>query len=150
LHADLGSEEAQRFQASGFGADEETDGRSAVWSDGPRSKLWFRFDGQGADGCRLELVTAAFAPALPLQVEVGLNGRSLGSFAPEGDWRETRLAVPRDALANGTNALEFTYSNSVPVSGASDALLESRALALRFDTIDLDCQGSASTSGAKR
>jgi phosphatidylinositol glycan class B len=136
---DLGIDESHVFEGPGLSRDETVDGRTFVWSDGPRSTVWFRTPPAALDtSCRLEIAAGAFAGALPLLVEVSLGGTRIGSFKPSAEWQ--KFVLPLDArFGPGANVLEFAYSRTARPSATLRGNADARELALRFDRIDAIC-----------
>jgi phosphatidylinositol glycan class B len=136
---DLGTEEGHVFEGPGFSRDETADGRTFVWSDGPRSTIWFRTPPAALDAvCRLEVVAAAFPGALPLEVGVSQGGTRIGAFKPSVEWE--KYVLPLDSRFNpGANVIEFGYSRTARPSATPHGRADARELALRFDRLDAIC-----------
>lgn len=147
---DLGTNEAHIFQGPGFSRDETVAGRTFVWSDGPRSTLWFRAAPAALDAsCRLEIVAAAFPPALPLEVGVSLGGTRIGAFKPSAEWE--KYAVALDSRFNAeANVVEFSYSRSARPSDTERGSADERELAVRFDRIEPICEEAPSAAAGAR
>jgi hypothetical protein len=147
LHVDFGTESAHPFMAEGFSVDEADGARRAVWSDGPHSKLWFQSDVDGSEGCALRLVTTAYAPALPLSVEVKVNGHAVGEFTPTSAWETQHIALPASVVVAGTNTVEFAYSHVARPRDVAPPSKDGRELAVRFDKADIECGGGTEVMG---
>ncbi len=142
-HVDFGTEGAHPFQAEGFSFDEVAGERSSVWSDGPRSKLWFRGVSGGPVTCVLEVVAAAFPAALPLEVALSLNDRQVGAFKPTAAWQKHEIPLGNPGVVAGSNVLAFTYSRAVRPKDAFPSQRDTRQLAVRYDTLDVKCRSEA-------
>ena len=79
----------------------------------------------------------AYAPAVPVKVELRLNGSNIGSFSPDAAWRVHELALPADHLRQGPNILELRFDRTARPKDHEAQSNDTRALALRVDSIAL-------------
>lgn len=148
---DFGAEDARIFQGSGFSGDESAGVRTFVWSDGPRSTIWLRAPADAVyAACHFEIVASAFAPVLPLDVTVSLNGARVGSFAPTADWAKYTIPLDAHGLLAGANTVEFDYSRTARPSDTVKGSTDTRELAAGFDRFEAVCTKAASVPAHAR
>ena len=134
---ELGQPAARPRLIAGWGADEEDDSGSFVWSLGATSTLEF-FAAVPADLILgLRCWPLAYDGAPDQAVTVRLNGERLGELVLGGGERRYEMEIPARAVTGGTNRLVFRYAyHRAPrdvIAGARDA----RSLAVCWRRIEL-------------
>lgn len=133
---DVGTTEARQNLAAGFSVDEVFDHGTGAWSDAASSKLivWLK---PNASVYRMSVRASAFGAVAPLKVDVGLNGKPLGSFSAASSFDSYDLAIPAGQLREGQNILEFYYASTRQPSAVNRASRDTRHLALRWDWLEI-------------
>jgi len=125
---DFGTREARAALVSGWSRNEvAADGMSFVWSQGDASVVEF-FLAAARD---LQVAIRCAPWVTPQSMQVEINGRALGRVVMAPGMREYVIALPRAAVAAGTNRLAFRYAT---VSAAS-ADTGHRRLAVQWDAL---------------
>lgn len=128
---DAGTPEARSALLDGWSADEREGERSVVWSSGPRARLrvWL----PGARDARLSIEARGYAPALPLGVEVLLEGQPVGKLSPGATWQSHELTLPARFFAQGESILELRFDRTASPRDHEPGSDDTRELALRVD-----------------
>ena len=134
---DLGTPPARLQMLDGWSVDERQGERTAVWNDGALSVLAFRQLEVPSGRSVLRIAARAFGPALPLNVEVAMNGKALGSVQPRADWSTLEVEVPESGVVRGVNLIELRYGRTVRPSVVNPASKDVRDLALRVDRVEM-------------
>ena len=137
---DVGTPQGRRSLLDGWSHDERDRKRTVVWTDGPvaRVKVWVTGETSASETeAHLRIEGHAYAPAVPVKVELRLNGSNIGSFSPDAAWRVHELALPADHLRQGPNILELRFDRTARPKDHEAQSNDTRALALRVDSIAL-------------
>ncbi|MEY2930397.1 MAG: hypothetical protein RL033_1146 [Pseudomonadota bacterium] len=130
---DVGSPEARPALLDGWSGEEREDERSVAWTSGPRARLqaWLA----GPKDARLSIETRAYGAALPLAVEVLLEGHGIGVFHPGASWQSHELTLPARFFAAGQSVIELRFDRTARPQDHEPGSLDSRELALRVDRV---------------
>ncbi len=129
---DAGVPEARAALRDGWSDDEQEGERSAVWSSGPRARLqvWL----PGARDARLSVEARAYPPALPLEVEVLLNGQPIGKLEPTAHWQSHELTLPARLFSEEeASIIELRFNHTARPLEHEAGSSDTRELALRVD-----------------
>jgi phosphatidylinositol glycan class B len=107
--------------------------RSVVWSVGPRARLRTWLGGK-RDG-RLVVEARAYAPALPVQVDVLLNDHPVGYFRPNEGWNSYEIALPVSLFAEAQSVIEFRFDRTARPSQHEAGSADERQISVRFDRV---------------
>jgi hypothetical protein len=136
VRIDLGTSEGRTFLAAGFSGDEETENRSAVWSDGPRSQIKLSLAGPHEPHV-LDVTALAYAPGAPQAVRVRANGDLVGTVEFPASWTQRALVLPAGVVHPGMNTLEFEYESTRRPKDREPQSADGRELAVMFDAIEI-------------
>ncbi|HYO14137.1 MAG TPA: sulfatase [Thermoanaerobaculia bacterium] len=133
---DLGTPEARALLIRGWSHDEEAEGRTFVWSEGPESEMEV-FLAAPRD------VAVSFrgmpfeAPGAPAQrVAVLANGREVAEVGFGPGEAEQRIELPAKALRAGSNRLTFRYAwTRSPREVRGGRSSDTRRLAVAWDVL---------------
>jgi hypothetical protein len=130
---EVGSPEARPALLDGWSDEEREDERSVAWTSGPRARLQAML--VGPKDARLSIETRAYGAALPLTVEVLLEGHGIGVFHPGASWRSHELTLPARFFADGQSVIELRFDHTARPQDHEPGSLDSRELALRVDRV---------------
>lgn len=133
---DLGTAEARAFLVRGWSHDEEAEGRTFVWSEGPESEMEV-FLAAPRD-VPVSLRGFPFeAPGAPRQVVTMLvNGREVAEVPFGPAEAEQRIELPEKALRAGSNRLTFRYAwTRSPREASGGRSSDTRRLAVAWDVL---------------
>lgn len=108
---DFGQEPTDLHGVVGFNWLEPTDDDGTVVRRSRNRRSWLHLpvrtvgDFEGTVRAR-----SLMGAAVPLEVELQMNGRQIGAFRPTTDWAEYRFSVPSTSLKSGFNDLVLAYS----------------------------------------
>jgi choline-sulfatase len=133
---DLGTPEARALLVRGWSHDEEAEGRTFVWSEGPESEMEI-FLAVPRDVV-VSLHGDPFeAPEAPTQrVTVLVNGREVAEVPFGPGESEQRVTLPEAALQAGSNRLAFRYAWTwSPRKASGGRSSDTRRLAVAWDVL---------------
>jgi choline-sulfatase len=133
---DLGTPKARPLLVRGWSHDEEAEGRTFVWSEGPESEMEI-FLAAPRD-VAVSLRGAPFeAPGAPAQrVTVLANGREVAEVPFGPGEPEQRIELPEKALRAGSNRLAFRYAwTRSPREASGGRSSDTRRLAVAWDVL---------------
>ncbi len=136
LLIDFGSLDARRWMLDGWSDDEREGERSVLWNDGQRSRLQVWLAGQ--KDARMRIEARAYAPALPLNVEVRLNDNVAGAFQPSSEWGVYEVPLLAKFIASGANMIEFRYERVAKPSEHEPGSRDVRELAVQWDRVTIE------------
>lgn len=134
---ELGSPAARPHLLHGWGRDERDEARTFAWGLGESSALELRIGRPRPLEIELHGRALDFPGAPEQEVEVLLNGESLGTVTLGSDFVRRRLEVPPAAQKRGRNILELGYAHHhrpADVLGDSD---DDRPLAALWYSVEL-------------
>lgn len=128
---DAGTPEARPALLDGWSNDEREPERTAVWSSGPRARLrvWL----PGTRDARLSIEARAYAPALPLGVEVLLDGHPIAQLSPGAAWQSHDVTLPARFFSGGESIIELRFERTARPIDHEPGSGDTRELALRVD-----------------
>lgn len=130
---DLGTADARPALLDGWSGDELEDDRTAVWSVGDRSLL--RVPLLGAQ--RLELDVRAYPPALPVHVDVGVDGEHVGAFDATESWARHAVRLPAQITTEASSVIELRVDHTASPARREPGSSDRRELGLRVDRIEI-------------
>jgi hypothetical protein len=130
---DFGNPESRLPLLRGWSVDEVENGRSVIWSVGSRSSLALVL--HGSKDVTLEVDARAYVPALPVNVNVTLNGRSVGSFSPHAEFETFSVPLPSALFSKSGDVIEFCFDRTARPSRHDRQSRDERELAVRFDEL---------------
>ncbi|HWO08017.1 MAG TPA: glycosyltransferase family 39 protein, partial [Polyangiaceae bacterium] len=130
---DMGSPEARAALLEGWSADETEAGRTVVWSVGPRARL--RASLLGAQ--RLELEARAYGPAMPVQVDVVVDGQRVGSFQPTDSWSRQSVPLVPLLVSEHPSSIELRFDHTARPARHEPGSSDERELALRVARLEI-------------
>jgi GPI mannosyltransferase 3 len=130
---DFGTPESHLALLEGWSVDELEEGRTATWSLGQHSNLALSLF--GTEDATLEVDVRAFAPALPLNVSVVLNGTLVGTFSPSSEWQTYAVPLKSALFTPKGDIIEFRFDRTARPSQHDPTSKDDRELALRFDRL---------------
>jgi phosphatidylinositol glycan class B len=133
---DFGAASARPYLLDGWSGDEREAERSAVWSDGDRASVLLSFDGLSKPVLRVS--AKGYSPALPLDVEVSIDGARVGSFAAPDGWQNVGIPLPQGDYSGASKVVSFAFSRTASASDSNPQSHDQRRLALRVDRVWVD------------
>lgn len=133
---DLGTGEHKLNLLDGlYFAEREPDGRTFAWSWGDETS--FLLTCPSPRPCTLAICCRRLGVEQldDLQVEVSLNGNSLGIFTPGTEYADHRLEAPAGAWLDGDNILVLHYSEDVYLPDVIPGNTDTRRVAVQMDAI---------------
>jgi choline-sulfatase len=131
---DLGTPAARRFLRQGWSQDEAADGRTFVWSDGPRSEIGFFLAATRDVPLVLRGEPYAVPGAPPQELALLLNGKPAGRLVPALGGRDNRVVLSSRDLRQGANRLVLTYAwTRSPWEETAGASADRRRLGVAWD-----------------
>jgi GPI mannosyltransferase 3 len=141
---DLGAKAARPYLLDGWSGDEREDGRSSVWSDGERASVSLSLDGVSKPTLRVS--AKGYAPALPLNVDVSIDGARVGSFAAPDGWQSLAIPLPEGDYSGASKVITFAFNRTARASDTNPESQDGRRLALRVDRIWVESDGPAANT----
>jgi hypothetical protein len=130
---DLGTASARPYLLEGWSGDERDAERSAVWSDGERASVLLSFDGISKPVLRVS--AKGYTQALPVDVEVSIDGARVGAFAAPDGWQQVGIPLPEGDYSGASKVVSLAFSRTARASESSPQSHDQRRLALRVDRI---------------
>lgn len=130
---DFGATSARPYLLEGWSGDERDGERSAVWSDGERASALLSFG--SATRPALRLTARGYDRALPVNVDVTIDGASVGAFAAPEGWQTLTLPLPEGDYSGGSKVVSFQFDRTARVSDNDPHNQDHRQLALRVDRL---------------
>jgi phosphatidylinositol glycan class B len=133
---DFGTASARPYLLEGWSNDEHEAGRSAVWSDGEQASVLLSFDGVAKPVLRVS--ARGYRRALPLDVDVSVDGERVGSFAAPDGWQNVGIPLPDGDYSGASKIISLAFSRTARASDSNPESQDQRRLALRVDRIWVD------------
>jgi len=140
---DFGTATARPYLLDGWSGDERDAERSSVWSDGERASVALSFDGIAKPMLRVS--AKGYGRALPVDVEVAIDGARIGSFAAPDGWQSVAIPLPDGDYSGGSKVVSLAFSRTASAADDNPQSSDQRRLALRVDRIWVDSNDPAST-----
>lgn len=130
---DFGTPVARPFLLDGWSGDERDGERSVVWSEGSSASVVLSF--HGIQQPILHLSAHGYGQALPINVNVDVDGKLITSFAAPDGWQD--LSIPlRGTDPNATGEIvTFHFDHTAKPTDTNPKSHDSRDLALRVDRL---------------
>jgi hypothetical protein len=128
---ELGTADARPALIDGWSGDEVETGRTVVWSVGDRSRL--RASLLGAR--RLELEVRAYPPALPVHVDVAVDGEHVGAFDATESWARHAVELTAQLPTEPSSVIELRVDHTASPANHEPGSSDRRELGLRVDRI---------------
>lgn len=133
---DFGTATARPYLLEGWSGDEREAERTSVWSDGERASVVLSFDDITKPVLRVS--ARGYGPALPLDVEVSVDGAPVGSFAAPDGWQNIAIPLPEGDYSGGSKVVALAFSRTSRAADRNPDSHDQRRLALRVDRIWVD------------
>jgi hypothetical protein len=130
---DFGTAIARPYLLEGWSGDEREAERTSVWSDGDRASVVLSFDDITKPVLRVS--AKGYGRALPLDVEVSIDGARVGSFAAPDGWQNLAVPLPEGDYSGGSKVVTFAFNRTSRASDINAGSQDGRRLALRVDRI---------------
>lgn len=138
---DFGTATARPYLLEGWSGDEREADRTTVWSEGERASVVLSFDDITKPILRLS--AKGYSRALPVDVEVSIEGTRVGSFAAPDGWQNVGIPLPDGDYTGGSKVVSLAFSRTARPSDSNPESNDHRRLALRFDRIWVDSDETA-------
>ena len=130
---DVGTAAARPFLLDGWSGDERDGDRSVVWTDGRRASAVLSF--KDIEKPVLRLSAMGYGNALPVNVNVLLNGSVVGAFAAPDGWQIIAVPLPPGSGSAAGEIVSFEFDRTAKPSQVNPQNRDSRDLALRVDRL---------------
>jgi hypothetical protein len=133
---DFGTASARPYLLEGWSGDEREAERTSVWSDGERSSVVLSFDDITKPVLRVS--AKGYGRALPVDVDVSIDGARVGSFAAPDGWQNVSIPLPDGDYTGGSKVVTLAFSRTARATDSNPQSHDQRRLALRVDRIWAD------------
>jgi GPI mannosyltransferase 3 len=133
---DFGTATARPYLLEGWSGDERDADRTTVWSDGERASVVLSFD--EITKPMLRLSAKGYSRALPIDIEVSIEGTRVGSFAAPDGWQNVGIPLPEGDYTGGSKVVSLAFSRTARAADSNPQSNDHRRLALRVDRIWVD------------
>ncbi len=133
----FGTEAGPPVLLEGWSTSESRGPSTFAWSNARESTLWLHLAERSNMRMDLRLFPFTFPSAPTQQVKISVNRKFLAEIKLENRWQTYSLAVPREYLQVGVNAIRFMYRYTALPSKVIPGSRDARMLAVAFDEITL-------------
>jgi hypothetical protein len=133
---DMGTASARPYLLEGWSSDEREAERTSIWSDGEQASVVLSFDGVIKPVLRVS--AKGYAQALPIDVDVSIDGARVGSFAAPDGWQNVAIPLPEGDYSGASKVVSLAFSRVARASDSNPQSHDERRLALRVDRIWVD------------
>ena len=141
LTVDFGNEGNNGLR-EGWHDAESSAGRSFAWSEGDRSVLEVALPNAHDVQMTLECQPFVFPGAPPQRVSIVVNGKAVEELRLRPEWGRYAVRLPKEALAQPLNRLEFRYAYSRSPARVIAASADRRPLAVAWYSIAFSSDGA--------
>lgn len=127
---DLGTVNAQRSQLAGWSRSEREGERTVAWAVGKRSSVLLAPREASVTTRELWLELRAYAPALPLQVSLAVDGKRVGNVEPTDQW-QTHVVALKEALRETGSVVSLTFDHTARPAEFEAGSRDRRELSVR-------------------
>jgi len=145
---DVGTAAARPFLLAGWSGDERDGERNAVWTDGPRASVVLSL--AGIERPVLRLSALGYARALPIAVNVGINGKTVGAFAAPDGWQDIAVPLPPGHYSKEGDVIDLTFDRTLRPSERDSHSSDHRQLALRVDRLWVESEAGTQINNTVR